>query len=194
MCRSFVFVYECRLSLRERAPVLVLFFCLSDSAPSIAGNNSMPEVETYLSGYPVVIEQAVAWGEMDAYQHVNNIVYFRYFENARIEYMRRAGWDECMEQFRIGPIVSAVSARFKRPVTYPDTISIGAKLKSMSEDRFVLEHIIVSHEQKAIATTGEGTIVMYNYDKMQKAPIPELMRNRIIEMERVAGNPPDSRE
>ena len=48
--------------------------------------------ETLLTGFPVVVAQAVVWGEMDAYRHVNNVVYFRYFENARIEYFRRIDW------------------------------------------------------------------------------------------------------
>jgi acyl-CoA thioester hydrolase len=32
-----------------------------------------------LAGYPVILDIPVAWGEMDALRHVNNIVYFRYF-------------------------------------------------------------------------------------------------------------------
>ena len=46
-------------------------------------------IETLLVGYPVVVELPVAWGEMDSYHHVNNVVYFRYLENARLEYFRR---------------------------------------------------------------------------------------------------------
>ena len=42
-----------------------------------------------LAGFPVIVEQAVVWGDMDSYSHVNNVVYFRYFENARLEYFRR---------------------------------------------------------------------------------------------------------
>jgi acyl-CoA thioester hydrolase len=42
-----------------------------------------------IDGYPVVIEIPIAWGEMDAFQHVNNIFYFRYFESARIAYFGR---------------------------------------------------------------------------------------------------------
>ena len=38
---------------------------------------------------PLVIEVPVLWGEMDALQHVNNIVYFRYFENARMAYFEK---------------------------------------------------------------------------------------------------------
>ena len=47
----------------------------------IASPKPMQEI---LKLYSVTIETPVAWGEMDAFQHVNNIVYFRYFESARI--------------------------------------------------------------------------------------------------------------
>ena len=40
----------------------------------------------HLEDFNVIVEQKVAWGEMDALSHVNNAVYFRYFETARIEY------------------------------------------------------------------------------------------------------------
>jgi len=42
-----------------------------------------------MSDYPVVVDIPVAWGEMDAYGHLNNIVYFRYFETARMAYFER---------------------------------------------------------------------------------------------------------
>ena len=50
-----------------------------------------PLVQKHLPDYPVVIQQTVAWGDMDAYRHVNNVVYFRYLENARLEYLERLG-------------------------------------------------------------------------------------------------------
>ena len=64
----------------------------------------------------------VQWGDMDAFQHVNNTVYFRYFENARLEYFRRPGWFEFERATGIGPILASTQARFRRPLTYPDTI------------------------------------------------------------------------
>ena len=60
-----------------------------------------------LAGYPVVIELPVVWGEMDSYRHVNNVVYFRYFKSARLEYFRRLDW------FDYG--ARRVSARSWRP-------------------------------------------------------------------------------
>jgi acyl-CoA thioester hydrolase len=146
----------------------------------------MPDIQELLQGYPVVIQQALAWGEMDAYQHINNIVYFRYFENARLEYVTRLGWPDWSRELGIGPIVSAVQARFRRPLTFPDTISIGARLGTILEDRFTLEHIVVSHNQRAVTTEGEGTIVIFNYADQRKVPIPEFVRRRIEELEATA--------
>ena len=51
-----------------------------------------------LEEYPVRVEIPVAWGEMDSLGHVNNIVYFRYFETARMEYFGRIGVMEVMQE------------------------------------------------------------------------------------------------
>ena len=57
---------------------------------------------TLLAGFPVILELPVQWGEMDAYGHVNNTVFFRYFESARMEYLRKCGFAESHERDRIG--------------------------------------------------------------------------------------------
>ena len=44
--------------------------------------------------YPVVLSQDIIWGDMDAFGHVNNTVYFRYFEDARIAYFDQIGVHE----------------------------------------------------------------------------------------------------
>src|SRR5262249_9770958 len=91
-----------------------------------------------LAGDPVVVELPVVWGEMDSYRHVNNAVYFRYFEAARLEYFRRLGWFEYEEQTGVGPILAATSARFRRPLSYPDTIWVAARVSDVQADRFTM--------------------------------------------------------
>lgn len=136
-----------------------------------------------IKGYPVVVRQAVVWGEMDAYQHVNNVVYFRYFENARLEYFRRLGWFDFEEETGIGPILAATQARFRKPLTYPDTVFITARAGEIAEDRFTMEHLVVSHRLEAVTTEGQGTIVAYDYRENKKARVPEELRRRIQELE-----------
>ena len=136
-----------------------------------------------LAGFSVVVEQAVVWGEMDSYRHVNNVVYFRYFENARLEYFRRLDWTTLQEETGVGPILGATQARFRKPLSYPDTIWIGAKIVSVLTDRLVMQHRIVSRALNAVATEGEGTIVTYHYERGEKAPVPEELRRRIAQLE-----------
>src|SRR5438445_2756084 len=109
-----------------------------------------------LAGYPVVVDWAVAWGDMDAFQHVNNVVYFRYFENARLEYFRRLGWGTVRPEIGVGPIVASIQARFRKALTYPDTIAVGARVSSLDEDRFTLDHLIVSRRLAAVTTEGQA--------------------------------------
>ena len=87
-----------------------------------------------LKDFPIVLEASIAWGEMDAYQHVNNVVYFRYFENVRIACFDQLRMMEHKEQSDIGPILSSTQCRFKIPLTYPDTISVGSKIEDLEED------------------------------------------------------------
>jgi acyl-CoA thioester hydrolase len=145
--------------------------------------DATPFYAELLKGFPVVVVQEVVWGDMDAYEHVNNVVYFRYFENARLEYIQRLRWPEYEDATGIGPILAATQARFRRALTYPDTIAIGARLLNMAEDRFEIAHRIVSRQLGQIATEGQGTIVSYNYPEAKKVLLPQELKQRIHALE-----------
>lgn len=136
-----------------------------------------------LAGFPVVIDIPVAWGEMDALRHVNNIVYFRYFESARIAYFDKLRLWEFMNQTGVGPILASIQCKFKIPLAYPDTVSVGTRIPSIEQDRFVMEYRAVSHKSQAIAAEGEGVVVSYNYRESKKTPLPEEMKQRILALE-----------
>jgi acyl-CoA thioester hydrolase len=140
-------------------------------------------VNELLAGFPVVIDIPVAWGEMDALRHVNNIVYFRYFESARIAYFEKLRFWEFMNQTGVGPILASIQCKFKIPLTYPDTVSVGTRIPSIEQDRFVMEYRAVSHKSQAIAAEGEGVVVSYNYRESKKTPLPEEMKQRILTLE-----------
>jgi len=144
----------------------------------------MSDHSMLLAGYPVIVELPVAWGDMDSYRHVNNVVYFRYFENARLEYFRRLDWFEFEKQTGIGPILAAPQARFRKPLTYPDTILVGCRIAKLEEDRFQMEYLLVSDRLNAVAADGGGTIVTFHYKEGKKVPIPIDIRARIEQLER----------
>ena len=145
-----------------------------------------------LTAFPIVVTIPVAWGEMDAFQHVNNSVYFRYFESARIAYFERLELMEYMQMTGVGPILASTQCRFRIPLTYPDVVRVGAKIADIADDRFVMHYAVVSQRLQKLAAEGEGVIVSFNYRENQKAPLPEVIRQRIAAIEATAGTTPPS--
>lgn len=133
--------------------------------------------------FPVVVELPVAWGDMDFFRHVNNTVFFRYFESARIAYLERIGFDREMNDSGVGPILAATHCRFRRPLTYPDTIRIGARTTELGEDRFVMEYRIVSRGLNEVAAEGGGVVVAFDYRSRGKARMPETIRRAILALD-----------
>lgn len=136
-----------------------------------------------LSDFSVVIELPVVWGEMDAYGHVNNIIYFRYFESVRIAYFEHMEFMEFKNNTGIGPILAQTSCRFKIPLAYPDHVKVGARVPSINSDRFEMEYKIVSKKHQSVAATGDGLIVCFNYSENKKVPLPDDLIKKIREIE-----------
>lgn len=141
-------------------------------------------MQELLESYPVVIEVPVAWGEMDSLQHVNNVVYFRYFESVRMAYFDRLALWDYMRETGVGPILASTSCRFKLPLTYPDTVSVGTTMAEVGDERCLMKYAVVSRRHGRVAAEGEGTIVAYDYRALRKVPLPAEIRGRIEALER----------
>jgi acyl-CoA thioester hydrolase len=151
----------------------------------LVGNNILKGagMENLMEGYPVVIEAPVAWGEMDAMGHLNNIIYFRYFESARIAYFYKLNLFDKMTKTGIGPILASTSCKFKIPLKYPDKVLIGAKVTNIEEDRFMMGYGVFSTNHQKVGAEGDGLIVTLNYRDSKKVPVPEELRQRILDLE-----------
>jgi len=141
-------------------------------------------MESYLEGYTFVIELPVIWGDMDAFQHVNNTVYFRYFESVRMAYFEKLGFWDFMQQTGIGPILASPQCRFKIPLTYPDQVTVGTKIRDPAGRSIRNGLRGFSHRHQKIAAHGDGLIVSYDYRELAKTPLPDELKKRIVEDQR----------
>lgn len=139
----------------------------------------MADIAGLLDGFPTRISLPVQWGDMDAYSHVNNTVFFRWFESARIAYLEQCGLTESRELEGIGAILHSTSCRFRLPVLFPDTVHVGARVTEVGEDRFTMEYRVVSVRHGGVAAEGQGIIVAYDYNANRKTAIPESVRGRL---------------
>ena len=140
-------------------------------------------ITNLLIDYPITTEIPVRWSDLDALNHVNNTIYLRYFEAARIVYFNKVGLIEYRNEHKVGPILHSVYCRFRVPVTFPDTVTVGIRARNLQTDRFDMEMAIVSHQHKKIAAEGSCTVVSYDYKNQTKAPIPEVMRRSLLNVE-----------
>ena len=129
-----------------------------------------------MEGFRVVIDWPIAWGDMDAFAHVNNTVYFRLFESARMAYLARIDFSGTAGT--AGPILAETRCRFRRPITYPETVRVGARVSEVGEDRFLMQYRIETSEG-ALAAEGEGLVVAFDYTTNDKIPVPVAVRAAI---------------
>ena len=136
-----------------------------------------------LANFPVVIWLPVQWGDQDAFGHVNNTVYFRWCESARIEYLDKLGLRDPKEAEGIGPILAAISCNYRRPVTFPDQVQVGAQITRLGRSSLTMEHRIYSETQQQLVADATSTLVIYDYHRQASQPIPDDIRKRIEQLE-----------
>ncbi len=142
-----------------------------------------------LGRYPVSVSIPVAWGEMDAFQHVNNVAYARWLETGRIAYFRRIGFLERMKSEGIGPILARLTIEYRRPVTFPDTVRVDVTTTKIGRSSLTLAYRVWSEALQAEAVTAEDVIVVMDYRASRTAPVDDALRSAIAALEASAPRP-----
>jgi len=136
-------------------------------------------VDDPLSGFPVTITLPVQWGDQDAFRHVNNTVYLRWFESGRIAYARSVGLHASMETDRVGPILASIRCDYRRPITFPDSVRVGTKVVRIGRTSLTMEHRVVAESSGAVAAEGTSVVVVFDYGAARPRPIPDPIRAAI---------------
>lgn len=131
-----------------------------------------------LSDFPFQIDCTVRWGDMDANGHVNNTVYYRYFENARVEIFQELIGKR--NETKIGPVLAYMNCHFVKPISFPDKVVVGTRVKSLGRTSIVLEHVIHS-ENAQIAAHGESVIVIYDFANKRKIALPFDLKDKLLQ-------------
>jgi len=122
--------------------------------------------------FKISVEIPVQWRDMDAAQHVNNVVYLKWVEAARIKFFGNLNGVDLRNEENIGPILAWQECKYIRPVVYPDTVIIGIKKVETLEDRIVTEARIYSKEQNCLVAISRQQTVAYDFKLKQKANLP----------------------
>jgi acyl-CoA thioester hydrolase len=132
-----------------------------------------------LPDFPILVPLVVQWGDMDAFQHVNNVVYLRWFESARMALLSAIDFTSGTG---VGPILHSQGCRYRRPLFAPDDVVAAARVVDVGPDRFDVELALWSRAAGAVAATGTATMVSFDYARQQKAPLPATVRAAIARL------------
>lgn len=139
-----------------------------------------------LNDFPVAVSFPLHWGDQDAFGHVNNTLYLRWAESARIEYLSRIGVWSPSAELAVGPILAAIHCNFRIPLTYPDTVYAASRVTRIGNTSFEMVHRIVSVRHNAVAADLESTLVLYDCTTGKPVPVPAEIREVIARVEQSA--------
>lgn len=134
-----------------------------------------------MSDYQPVFEMSmpIRWGDMDAFGHVNNTVYFRYMEQVRISWFEALGFIGNANDEQ-GPVVVNASMEFLRQLHYPGDVigrmSVGKPGRSSFDTGFELMR---ADDPGTLYARGSARCVWIDYAAGKSVPLPDRLRELI---------------
>lgn len=119
-------------------------------------------------------EIPVRWGDMDAFGHVNNTLYFRYFEEARFKWMLKENMPINADTH---PVVVTIGCTFLRPLFHPDTLRIELSISEPGRSSFMMTYKVYSSTDPVNpCTEGYSKIVWVDKHTGKSVPLPDAAR------------------
>ena len=133
---------------------------------------SLPQKKAFLHSSKIPVN----WGDMDALGHVNNTMYFRYMEIARVNWLNSLGI-KLGENGQSFIIVNAF-CEFLNPLTYPQTLEIKTFISKIGNTSIDISHdleIEDQHQKPNLITNGFVTCVWFNFKENKSATLPKVL-------------------
>ncbi|HQE40565.1 MAG TPA: thioesterase family protein [Zoogloea sp.] len=117
----------------------------------------------------------VRWGDMDAYRHVNNTIYFRYFEQARVEWLEQSGSTVSLE-YPVAPVIINASCTFLIPVNYPATVVVRMYLGEPGRSSVMTWYELGVEGDDRLFAEGAAKVVWMDPVTGKSVPLPDDVR------------------
>lgn len=119
----------------------------------------------------------IRWGDMDAMHHVNNTVYFRYMEQARVEWLERLGF--AVNPGQEAAVIINASCTFLVPLTHPGVVEVRMFAGRAGRSSFPTYYELRLAGEDMLCAEGAAKIVWMNPATGKSVPIPDTLRQLI---------------
>jgi acyl-CoA thioester hydrolase len=118
------------------------------------------------------------WMDNDVYGHVNNVVYYSYFDTVVNEYLISSGSLD-IEKSRVIGLVVETRCRFFKPITFPDTVHAGLRVARLGNRSVRYEIGLFRNDEESAAAQGHFVHVYVDREGRRPAALPPEMREAL---------------
>lgn len=120
----------------------------------------------------------IRWGDMDAFGHVNNTEYFRYMEQARIEWLTHLFG--ALDADGCGPVLINAQCSFLRQLRYPGTVEVRIFVDAVGRSSIDVSYQLrLAHQPDMVFAEGSSKVVWINFAEAKSTPLPDAIRERL---------------
>lgn len=127
--------------------------------------------------YGIELKLRIDWSEMDLFGHVNNVMYIKYMQAARVNLWEKIGMKD-IDENGLGPMLASTECQFIRPMFYPGSVRVHSRDTFLKNTSFGVEHVMIDDEDK-ITAIGADVIVYYNFRQNEKVLLNERLRSQL---------------
>lgn len=122
------------------------------------------------------------WMDNDVYGHVNNVVYYSYFDTVVNQYLIEQGVLD-IERSQVIGLVVETRCQYFAPLTFPDVVSAGLRVARLGNSSVRYEIGLFRNEDEAACAQGHFIHVYVDRASRRPATLPQAMR---AALERIA--------
>lgn len=137
----------------------------------------MGDSQQHQRRYVATIQIPMRWGDMDALGHLNNTLYFRFFEEGRISWLRGL---QAQPSEGEGFLLASAACNFRRPVLYPESVTVATFVSDIGRSSLSLyQEIRSAADSDVLYADGASRLVWADFAKGRSLPLPDSLRAQL---------------
>lgn len=135
--------------------------------------------ESHRAAFPVILPMTTRWRDNDVYGHMNNVVYYEYFDTAVNQWLAASGTLSVPD----GPLVGLVAesaCRFLSGVGYPQPVEIGLSTMRVGRTSVVYGLALFEENAETASAVCRYAHVYVNAQTRRPEALPEAMKNNLL--------------
>ncbi len=140
-----------------------------------------PDPQNWLEKFHFSLPIKIRYCETDMLGHVNNVSYFMYFEQGRIEYFENLELTETLFGEQAVSVVADLECQYLAQLYLKDPLTLLVRVANIGRSSIDVEYAIVVNQQ--LKAAGRGAIVLVDTQSGKSMPIPDFTREKILSFE-----------